>query len=300
MKCGRKHIRRLKGGVSNWHKTKPCNSWKDFTSEVEAFGPACYRGLNSKRQALESTFDRAISAAGISTEQDYWKYEAAILREFRRRAHHYVSDTPRYSDRLEWLALMRHYGAPSRLVDFTYSPYIAAYFAFSDFGKTPRAIWAVNRDWLSHKFKKRTNSASIQDFHDPKKFTEFFLDPKAKSNSKPLVYPVNPERMNARLTIQQGVFLCTSRIDLSFEDNLKCMVTAESSPPPIVKFVVPHKARNEFLSELKRMNIYNASLFPDLGGLATSLGDRFEVLFKDFDIPEAALKNVVVWDEDSD
>ncbi|MFH1707016.1 MAG: FRG domain-containing protein, partial [Planctomycetota bacterium] len=52
-------------------------------------------------------------------------YEAWMLHEFRREAYHYLSNLPERGDLLEWLSLGRHYGMPVRLVDFTYSFYIA-------------------------------------------------------------------------------------------------------------------------------------------------------------------------------
>jgi hypothetical protein len=48
---------------------------------------------------------------------------------------------------LEYFSLLQHFGAPSRLLDFTKSPYIAAYFAFEQATKEPDevAIWVVNK-----------------------------------------------------------------------------------------------------------------------------------------------------------
>ena len=112
-----------------------------------------------------------------------------------------------------------------------------------------------------------------------------------------LVSPVNAERLNTRSTIQQGFFLCPGDIERPFEDNLSSMVSREPSQKAIVKFVIPHSARNRALTELKHMNISRASLFPDLGGLATSLNDRFELLFKDYEISEKALRMVVTWSD---
>jgi len=48
-----------------------------------------------------------------------------VVREFRRRAHQYVTDVPSDDDDLEWLALMQHHGAPTRLLDWTRSPHVA-------------------------------------------------------------------------------------------------------------------------------------------------------------------------------
>jgi hypothetical protein len=47
--------------------------------------------------------------------------ERQLLKEFKRRAHFYVNSLPTHGDVLGWFALMQHYGAPTRLLDWTYS-----------------------------------------------------------------------------------------------------------------------------------------------------------------------------------
>jgi hypothetical protein len=57
--------------------------------------------------------------------------ELMFLWEFQAKAplHANPSDLPPVGKKLDWLALMQHYGVPTRLLDFTYSPYVALYFA---------------------------------------------------------------------------------------------------------------------------------------------------------------------------
>ena len=290
--------------MNSWYKTEPCLDWDDFLRKVQNIQTSVYfRGHSINTQPLKSTFDRAIEASQTPV-RDRWMYEAAVLREFRRRAHHFLKVTPERTELLEWLALMRHFGAPCRLVDFTYSHYIAAYFAFSSSVCETRAIWAIEKSWLIHESKTRCSQVlgvptNMTDMHIPENFSRCFLDPAAKDDpSRLFVSPVNAERMNERLTVQQGFFLCPGDIQHSFEENLKSMVSDESCQKPIIKFTIPHNARGKALTELRHMNISRATLFPDLGGLAESLNDRFEVLFRDYDISEEVLRAVVTWWKD--
>lgn len=285
--------------MDTWYETKHCDDWDDFLQKVRDLSPtAFYRGQSDEKYPLKSSFDRAVDASRPLV-RPRWQYEAAILREFRRRAHHYVSDAPARHDLLEWLALMRHYGAPTRLIDFTYSHYIAAYFAFSSLGCKYRAVWAIGQDWLNCKSMCHCRAlldltSGEIDLHDPESFRKCFLDPAPKAgSSRCFVSAVNADRMNTRLTIQQGFFLCPGDIEQSFEENLSSMVSKQSSQKAIVKFVIPHSARNKALTELKHMNISRATLFPDLGGLAESLNDRFELQFNDYSITEETLRKVV-------
>lgn len=288
--------------MEDWYETRRCDDWDDFLRKVKALrSNMYYRGQSDyKHPSLMSSFDRAVDASQ-SLVGARWRYEAAILREFRRRAHHYVLDTPDKRDLLEWLSLMRHYGAPTRLVDFTYSHNIAAYFAFANLGCKPRAVWAIEQNWLSaesekHYRKFMPHISSTIDLVRPEHFTKCFLDPARKAgSSRCFVAAVSSERLNTRLTIQQGVLLCPGDIERSFEKNLSSMVSKKSRQKAIVKFVIPHEARKSALTDLKHMNISNATLFPDLGGLAKSLNDRFEFLFKDYEVSEQTLKKLVTW-----
>jgi hypothetical protein len=56
---------------------------------------------------------------------------------------------PGSEDILSWLAVMQHYGVPSRLLDFTLSPYVALYFALrartvDEMRSSHAALWAID------------------------------------------------------------------------------------------------------------------------------------------------------------
>ena len=90
----------------------------------------------------------------------------------------------------------------------------------------------------------------------------------------PLVYSLNPDRLNERLTIQQGVFLAPTDIARSFEDNLEELCKRDPSAENHIWKITIYddvNLRCEILKELNRMNINSASLYPDLGGFAKSL-----------------------------
>ena len=95
----------------------------------------------------------------------------------------YGVDLPVDGETDEWLALMRHHGAPTRLLDFTYSPYVAAYFAFED--AEPRdsvAIWAVNTSWCAEasRYKYPEVAPSIESYEhmrDSESFNQVFMEP---------------------------------------------------------------------------------------------------------------------------
>src|SRR5207248_10335432 len=52
------------------------------------------------------------------------QYEKELLLEFQQGAHQSSGFVPLFNEVLDWLALMQHYGAPTRLLDWTRSPYV--------------------------------------------------------------------------------------------------------------------------------------------------------------------------------
>jgi hypothetical protein len=242
-----------------------------FDLEVDADGRA-----PSIEVPILSSFDKAWSNrwGDHSAEAGKrWQYEAWMLREFKRGAYLYRDKLPDPADYLEWLALARHYEMPSRLVDFTYSFYVAAYFASSCQRKDAcGVILAVDLKQLKENTEKELKKWNLSppfddcDFHNPVVFREFAFENRPK-----WVAAVAPSRRNERLLNQQGLFLCPGSIEDSFEDNLSATLTTDNDGLKLI-FLHP-RFRQECIRELREMNIDMRTLYPDLSGFAQSLRD---------------------------
>ncbi len=109
---------------------------------------------------LDTSLDRAFAKYGIiprtvkdedtknAVERQCRAIEEKMLRSFMRKAHHYLTQVPEPDDIVDWLAIMRHYGAPTRLLDWTYSFYVAVYNAVEDWNPSkidPEGIHGAKR-----------------------------------------------------------------------------------------------------------------------------------------------------------
>jgi hypothetical protein len=127
------------------YKEVPIRSWEHLVDEVSGrYLNWAFRGHSDASWQLESTLARRFKDAKINSRA--WpEEEVRILRIFQRKAHLFLDHIPHDKDALRWLGLMQHHGAPTRLLDFTWSPYVAAFFALEQAPKTDAAIWGTSR-----------------------------------------------------------------------------------------------------------------------------------------------------------
>lgn len=185
-----------------------------------------FRGQRDATRPLETSLRRDCKYFPGKLE-DPKNAEIALLREFRRRFHHYSAYIPREDDCLEWLSLMQHHGAPTRLLDFTYSIYVAAYFALEKpplkKPKDDHAIWAINSKWATDECEVMFKPTAVHEYFEiPINEQTANLFPDAFMPKKPqrFVCPLNPFRLTERLTIQKGIFMCPGDVTTTFEKNL--------------------------------------------------------------------------------
>ena len=197
---------------------------------------------------------------------DAWELqETRIRRIFERKSHLFLNDVPR-GDELEWLALMQHHGAPTRLLDFTWSPYVAAFFALERAG-SDAAIWALNLPllWRLHD-EHRIDGVNVGEA-DPRNadaFRKHYLP-----NKRAFVWQGDPFRMPQRVVAQSGTFLVSSHLGMNVEDIL---ATYPGDGPLLIQFLVDSsRVRAEAMASLYSMNITQATLFPDLDHLSRDL-----------------------------
>ena len=235
-----------------------------------------YRGQRAADWKLMTSLEGCCVREGVSS-LDRARIEQELFREFRRTYHHYAVHVPQSGVALEWLSLMQHHGAPTRLLDCTYSIYIASYFAVED-ADADAAVWAFNGPWAGRQSASRFQSAG-----KPANIVDKLLEPFGEGDEsifEPLFFssphvrltcPLNPFRLNERLRIQKGIFLVPGSVDDSFMANLEAMPDYEDEKH-LIKIIIPSSLRRQVLQGLFEMNITRTSLFPGVDGFARSLG----------------------------
>lgn len=230
------------------------DAWNQFQQFVgDTFADDCryvFRGQRCDTWLLEPSIARLMRNHGhLATlderqqaervKQHYQEFQYAIRG--RRGAH-----APEVVGDYLW-ALGQHFGLATPLLDWTMSPYVAAFFAFSESG-TPqteyRAVFAISQPQVEQRSDQLLALGGFKDH-------VYFLSPMSDENP--------------RLVNQGGLF---SRLPIGID--LEAWVDKYADPtwtkPTLLKMRIRDDQRNASLRSLARMNINHLSVFPDLAG----------------------------------
>lgn len=254
--------------MSDLFTVKYFRRWHRFVEYVKHFDESwCFRGQGNAEWSLETTLERSgFFKLYPNIEQDYFA-------DFVRSAHLFLNGDKEPKEIIEWLSLMQHHGAPTRLLDFTYSLYVASYFAFEDASSNSKnvAIWMVNKDKLFNYYRKYYQQVFDEDVMNG---SEHYLKVFTKNDASCII-PLEPLYKNKRYFLQQSMFLSLGNSCESFSDQLSFLHNELKSS--VFKFVLPSSIRNEVLRELEKMNVTRATLFPDIDGYAKFIKTKYSL-----------------------
>jgi len=174
------------------------------------------------------------------TSRDRAKYESSLVAMFRRSALPHLVATPR--NKWEWLSLAQHHGLPTRLLDWTFNPMVALYFAIEDNIDHDAVIFALQAD--------KKVSQSIIDSGDP------------LSIERPMKYL--PTAHIPRIVAQEGLFTSQPDVDTPLNRQLRPEWQIDS-------ITIPSNSKQDFRYQLFRQGVHRGSLFPDLDGVANHI-----------------------------
>jgi hypothetical protein len=214
-----------------------------------------FRGQPFATWGLETTLERAAlrkkfafatdpAQAAVLAKQaldELRNREDWILTQFQRRAHLVMTTPPAPDARLDWLAVIQHYGGPTRLLDFTHSFYVAAFFAVEQ-ATADAAVWGL---WAPHLEKSNAIADDRLDKMNRDAVTK--AESALRGDLPELgVLNVEPFQLNERMAAQKGLFVLPFDISKSFMDNLASTFTS-SCCCPVLRDVLQAHQPSEFL-----------------------------------------------------
>lgn len=243
-----------------------------------------YRGQgNYKRNLLIPGVFRWTKNSAGEDVGEYSLLEYNILADFISESCRYIMDVPT-NDLVGWLEIAQHFGAPTRLLDFTENPLVALYFACSNLIDTNASVWIINEAAYNETFfgspvlfPAYTNDM-ISDIVDREIVKKQSFDLQAVEF--PVIY--RPSYREERMSSQSSVFMLWGERRIPLTDILlpEHHMTFDLNPPNrkngiIYYFEIPKSAKKQILAELDEVGVNEKFIFPGLDGVGKYIKKKY-------------------------
>jgi hypothetical protein len=237
-----------------------------------------YRGHANAQWNLESSLERVVGQKWTSDNAK--KFEEFSISQFQSKFHLYDRENSQPSSKLAWLSVMQHYGVPTRLIDFTESPYIALYFALEAYlpqSKADFAIFAIDYSAIMEKSIEHIRSKD-SGFRETRETVhsnqDIIFEEVVDRFSYPIAWITEPKQLNVRLDRQAGCFLLSGDKGIRIKDVLE---TAAYNGVKFYKFKISFSLYESIFALLRKMNVTSKSLYGDLDGMARSIRMQMQI-----------------------
>ncbi len=250
-------------------------SWNDLQEKLfeDSWNPDlgryrskfAFRGLSDADFKLETTL--------IRLGGDYASLENHLLRNFSKYAHQNVVE---HDSIWHWLSVAQHHGLPTRLMDWTYSPYVAMHFATEHLEQfdVDGVVWAVDYievnqnvpEVLKNELQKEGANVFTVKMLMEHVCTLKELDSLSKQD---FVLFLEPPSIDDRFINQFAFFSISSNPQLAMDEWLK------KHPDSWMKIIIPKELKWEIRDKLDQANITERVMFPGLDGLGSWLKRQY-------------------------
>jgi FRG domain len=251
-------------------RAQEISSWREFDDAVaraSSEGPRSGRAHSSLvfRGLARSSYSNRHSLSRLG--DDYHELERHLIRNFRKYAHRERPGPTLW----DWLSLAQHHGLPTRLLDWTFSPFVAAHFATATSPEQEAIVWAVDcaaaHELLPDDLRRSLAREGATVFttellaeHAP---TLEKLD--QLGHSEPFVLFFEPPSLDDRIVNQSAVLSTLCDAEASLDEWI------QEHPECCHAWKIPPDAKAEIRERLDQANVTERVLMPGLDGLATWL-----------------------------
>lgn len=246
------------------------HSWEELENKLFEDGYDAkinrYRSNYVFRGLSDSSYDLLTSLNRVC--RDNLKLEQCLLRNFKK----YASNDLRVEGFWELLSIAQHHGLPTRLLDWTFSPFVALHFATEDFSKYDRdaVVWCVDfvkaHESLPNSFidALRSNYAygfTTEMLNNLVPNFESLKNREKEIGSKPFVTFFEPPSIDSRIVNQYALFSVMSDPSITITQWFK------EQPAICKKIIVPKEIKLGIRDRLDQINMTERIIYPGFDGL---------------------------------
>ena len=243
---------------SSWTELQELLFRDTYNTDISRIrSPYIYRGL--------SNLDYELKTSLLRMGGDYGQLEFHLLRNFKKYA--FRPEISQNTD-WDWLALAQHHGLPTRLLDWTYSPYVALHFSTTNIEKfdIDGVIWALRyedlKDLLPTRLKDKLDEVGSNSFTTGMLDDVYRSLEKLSSEEDDFVVPFEPPSLDSRIVNQYAIFTFMSQSKSYLNEWLI------AHPDLYFRIVIPAEMKWEIRDRLDQSNINERVLFPGFEGLS--------------------------------
>lgn len=225
-------------------------SWDNYQTKVRKYKNYIWRGQRDDL-TLKSSFDRSTQYSKGLRDEKLGKHLENFKKEMERSHPHKLS-----KNEDEIWALGQHYGLKTPILDWTQSPFIAAYFAFE---KTVEQNDKDDKYRYVYALRKRLKRLVKKSGQNRNRYVRI-IDGKSLKHISP------------RFFAQKGIFTKALNGD-DIETNVKRWLNRRPNEVILVKFKIPTKNQDKCLGDLRLMGIDYESLLLDLRDVVDKCND---------------------------
>lgn len=251
--------------MSNF-KSITIKSWSHFLEITQeslslgGFAPCwSFRGQSDSSWTLDPSLARILKSNGINHPVNACQIEKSLTRYFLTNNKHFeelknVELNDRKGNAVLIWSFMQHYGAPTRLLDWTDSPMIGLYYAVEGNWTKDGALYMINNEETTRVSEKKHGKFELEKDRDAS-FSNSFCTIVTFQSTK-------------RSYNQQGLFTISNN---PLIDQQEAIEELNIKPDCAFKLIIPKELKLEFLKKLRGANVKADILYPDAFGLGREL-----------------------------
>lgn len=258
-------------------------TWSEFVSKILTVTPVnrevFYRGQADARWKLIPYPFRNDNDDGDFERTNYILKK--VIEDFHDSVLGIDPNIPAKADEHELWMYGRHYGLNTPLLDWSYSPYIAAFFAFSQYLK----LYCEEKKNIDYVAIFEMSSHFDNDGRFVINYNEWYPANEFKFINKKVEPQIalglrllkDRKQYYIRQKAQRGIFTVLLNEHVDLIGYLKTIYPSDKKLEMIRVYLINAKEVNQCLASLSHMNIHFASLYPDAEGAAKHANLNFEI-----------------------